>query len=406
MDKIYQLAKNYELGINGVEQDVLTAYAMHCYLAEQGYALSQYWLGKAYLDNLFCPLFQQTLFKKPLLPQIIEKLNYSSNIDDDFEAKHALDRINKCNRYHAKKLLNLAAEQGLSDALCLLGEISSVDNYGCKNIQESKRLFQLAIDQDNPQAMCLLGELYAVEGNCQQAVRLYKQAVKLGCVRAVYNLASCYQDGFGVEKDSGVSTDMLIVAANDGYNIAQYHLSTRYLEGHRLPKNDKIALEWCKKSAEGGYAGAQNSLASRYVAGSGVRKNYATAIEWYIKAIAFDWPDAYFNLAQLYENGHGVKADEKKSLRLYHKAANKGHVKASRYLGFKYQAISATLYNNFLHKQSKLHKLYPEEQELNDQMVTFYNEQSLYFYQKYELQIKGHRELIGKRKDIAKLLVI
>ena len=86
--------------------------------------------------------------------------------------------------------------------------------------------------------------------------------------------------------------------AEQSYARAQNELAECYFEGIGVEKNTDNAIEWLEKSAEQGYAKAQNRLAECYFQGIGVEKNTDKAIEW-LKKAAFEDFTSLDNLSDI-----------------------------------------------------------------------------------------------------------
>ena len=70
-----------------------------------------------------------------------------------------------------------------------------------------------------------------------------------------------------------------------------------------------------------------------YRKGKGVTQDYAKAVKWYHKAAEKGYVKAQFNLGLMYGNGEGVTQDYAEAVRWYRKAAKQGHAKAQFNLG-------------------------------------------------------------------------
>lgn len=343
----YNQAKNYENGI-GVKQNQIKAYQMYLQLAEEGCVLSQYWLGTAYLNNVFCPLYSQTFSNKSLIPEIIEllKQSYEQSYGNNYESKYILEKIYKCNIYYAKKWLTLAADNEHVDAIFALGEMHLCFRYGNnQDYAKAKEYFQLAIklQPDHVFAKFRLGEIYSVEQDLPNALRLYQEAAEAGCAAALYTLGIRYEHGEGVEQDIALATELITKAAELGHAMAQYNLSMRYAVGEGVEEDSDKDIFWCLKAAAGGSAEAQNVIGLRYASGKGLEKDYSKAIMWYKKAIAQNLAEAKFNLAEIYNNCDAEALDVVTAINLYKNAASQGHLESKYMLGSTYKSLATSL---------------------------------------------------------------
>lgn len=342
-EELYNQAENYEKGL-GVEQNQIKAYQIYLQLAEEGCVLSQYWVGIAYLNNVFCPLYSQNFSNKSLIPEIIELLKQS--YEDNYESKYTLERIYKCNIYYARKWLTLAADNGHVDAIFALGEMHiCFRSDGNKDYAKAKEYFELVIklQPDHVFAKFRLGEIYSIEQDLPNSFRLYQEAADAGCAAALYTLGIRYEHGEGVEKDIALATELITKAADLGHAMAQYNLSMRYAVGEGVEQDGAKNIFWCLKAAAGGSAEAQNVIGLRYASGKGLEKNYSKAIMWYKKAIAQNLADAKFNLAEIYNNCDADALDVVTAINLYKSAAYQGHLEAKYMLGSTYKSLATSL---------------------------------------------------------------
>ena len=90
---------------------------------------------------------------------------------------------------------------------------------------------------------------------------LYYRAAEQGDVDAQYNLAVCYENGTGVERDEQKAVEWYKKAAEQGDARAQFNLALCYKNGIGVEKDEQKAVEWYKEAAEQGDAIAQFNLA-------------------------------------------------------------------------------------------------------------------------------------------------
>ncbi len=180
----------------------------------------------------------------------------------------------------------------------------------CDNNDDKKEIFSEYPEE--LRAMALSGDYLAqieygnyilehqdIENAVQEssmAVKWFRQAAEQGMAKAQYNLALCYYNGKGIEKD--------------------------YVK----------ATEWYSKAAEQGYAEAQHNLGACYYNGKGVENDSVKAAEWYLKAAEQGHANAQYELGYMYEQGYGVEQNDVKAEEWYTRAAEKGHKKASIYV--------------------------------------------------------------------------
>ena len=79
--------------------------------------------------------------------------------------------------------------------------------------------------------------------NSKEMVRLYKLAANQGYHLAELNLAICYENGDGVEKNLNDAMRLYNLSAGKKYAAAQFNLARLYEIGKGAGKNDKEAIE-------------------------------------------------------------------------------------------------------------------------------------------------------------------
>ena len=164
-----------------------------------------------------------------------------------------------------------------------------------------------------------------------------QKAAELGYAPAQYDLAICYANGFGNQRnDYGTAVKWLKKAAKQGFTKAQVKLGFYYNNGYGVKQNAKEAASWFKKAAELGDAEAQNDLAFCFNYGIGVSQNYEKALYWYRKSAEQGYARAQYNLGVIYYEGDGVILDELEAVKWFRKAANQGFADAEHSLGVCY----------------------------------------------------------------------
>ena len=93
-----------------------------------------------------------------------------------------------------EELLNIAMKMKNSSAFVYKGL-----EYSETNIKKSIQFFKEAIKLDNYYAMYRLGELYHDNNKYKLAIKYYKQAMDKGVDHAYFNLAIMYREGEGVD---------------------------------------------------------------------------------------------------------------------------------------------------------------------------------------------------------------
>ena len=263
-------------------------------------------------------------------------------------------------RKQAASCYKAAAEQGHAGAQ---RELASCYIWALGVGENPKRAvywFNKAIEQGDIKAKFELAELYDSrqnlfekneeilykEGNWyyQQSDSLYKEACEqvlagLGDADDKTDLAFCYLNGDGVERDSKKAEHWFLEAAKEGSHDAQMALGYSYLNGDGVEQNYKKAFYWLSLAAPY-FTAAERGLAKCYYHGWGVKKDYEKALSMFLKLVDYDLADHGVNygvcsnyLGLCYENGFGNYAA---AVSWYQKAAEAGLPEANYNLGICY----------------------------------------------------------------------
>ncbi|CAB4385715.1 unnamed protein product [Rhizophagus irregularis] len=195
--------------------------------------------------------------------------------------------------------------------------------------------------------------------NQNESIKLLKLA-KEGNSDAQYNLAICYMDGLGIQKNEKRAFDWLLKSEQSKYldilnkhekeeferdlklaiannPLAQNYIGYCYENGKGVYKNEKKAYEWYLKSADGGNVEGQCNLGYCYENGIGTEKNEIEAFEWYLKSADGGNVEGQCYLGYCYENGIGIDKDETKAFEWYLESAEGGSIEGQCNLGYCYE---------------------------------------------------------------------
>jgi len=137
------------------------------------------------------------------------------------------------------------------------------------------KLVKLA-ESGNPAAQWRVGEQYyegeKVRRNYGEAAKWWVKAADQGYISAQLKLSECYLSGKGVPLDrkKGVKMLQLILEKSemDYYKaVAMYRLAYCCFNGFGIPKNIDEGAKWLRKSAETGFSTAQHDLGNAYLYG-------------------------------------------------------------------------------------------------------------------------------------------
>lgn len=110
-------------------------------------------------------------------------------------------------------------------------------------------------------------------------------------------------------------------------SYGQFQLAYCYEEGYGCECNYTLAAEWYEESFKNGYIKAAKKLGDFYLIGLGVKQNYITAVNYYLE-VQDDDADACMALADCYFKGLGVESNSEKAFEYLNKAYDLGNKKS------------------------------------------------------------------------------
>ena len=237
---------------------------------------------------------------------------------------------------------------------------------------------------------------WEVNHNYEKAIYWYSIAAESGNNEAICELANCYSDGKGVQKDVNKALELYKKAASNGYGFACVSIGGLFKYGDLGP-NYEEALKWYKKAVEmgedyaqeyvtemedkingieqnekkflekiisgeevGGTFGiaykcalagdptGQALLGEFYYIGFRVKQNFSEAIKWFTTVLQnaddstssimnkIAYSSAFYNLGRCYYFGHGFEQNYTKAFEYFKKAAEDGYPQAQNNVGMCY----------------------------------------------------------------------
>ncbi|KAH3765121.1 SEL1 protein [Pelomyxa schiedti] len=216
----------------------------------------------------------------------------------------------------------------------------------CRDPKKAASLYQQAIDcRKIPRAMYLLAICYAgghgVPKDLGKAVALFRRAAASGESSAISYTAEWYIRGYhGVEKDVSRAGKLYKRAAESGNLRALCDLAVCYDNGEGVPRDPQRALALYQRAADQGDTQAMSYLANIYGLGSrGVARDPRRGAELYQRAADRGSALGMYNLAMCYKTGQGVeRPDPGRAAGLSFRAAERGNAAAMNFLGACYES--------------------------------------------------------------------
>lgn len=171
------------------------------------------------------------------------------------------------------------------------------------------------------------------EGKDGEAFLRFEKAAERGHRAAAYELAESYNDGRGVDQDTGAGAKWMSTAAERGDPRAQYAMGAALYNGDGMGQDYVRAADYLTQAAEQGHADAQFLLGECYANGRGVAKNLSWAARWYGKAAEQGHPEGAFSYGVVQAAGLGLPTDLPAGYAWLDVASERGHVKAGEVRG-------------------------------------------------------------------------
>lgn len=123
-----------------------------------------------------------------------------------------------------------------------------------KNLERDHliRLAEIGIDEAQEEiGYRLLRDNRSDESKLKEAAQWFTMAADQGNLNGMFNLASMYKMGLGVEQDYEKAFVLFKESADLGLNVSKYFLSEMYKEGLGTIKDEQRALELVTESFTG-----------------------------------------------------------------------------------------------------------------------------------------------------------
>lgn len=133
-----------------------------------------------------------------------------------------------------------------------------------------------------------------------------RQAAADGDARALYEIATRYQQGRGVEADAEQAAIWFERAAERGLAPAQYQIGNINEKGLGVERDIEAAMAWYERAASQGNASAMHNLAVLHAMGASGRTDNRQAARWFQDAADLGVTDSQFNLGILAARGVGM----------------------------------------------------------------------------------------------------
>lgn len=231
---------------------------------------------------------------------------------------------------HLKKL----AKSGNSNAMLTLGKIYFEGRAGEKqDYKKAYEYFLEAAQQDNPQGMFNVAICYdagyGVTKNLDEAIRWYYKAADYGVPEAQANASNAAEQ----RGDYASALKYLKMLAKNGNPAAMVKVAAYLQAGLGGPIDDELAAQYLQDAALKGNRRAQVKLADCYQNGRGVTRNYEEMFSWLTLAAQDGDAEAQTKLGYCFQTGMGTVRNASQAFNWYETASEVGYAPALVYLG-------------------------------------------------------------------------
>ncbi|MEQ1951999.1 caspase family protein [Mesorhizobium yinganensis] len=209
------------------------------------------------------------------------------------------------------------------------------------------------------------GRVLYAKGDFPAALKMVREALDGGHVRAGQFLGRLYQLGAAVELDPKKAIPLFEAAARKGDPYGQYSLGKALIEGNGIKQDVKRGIGLMNKAVDSGHTYALNQLGAEYFYGNKVPKDMERAYVMFQKSAERGDVWGEVNLGIMYRDGAYVKQDEAKAYQLFDEANRKLHPYAARLMALMDRKAGKS-------DQATLLKLFRESAARGDGWGAFY----------------------------------
>lgn len=151
-----------------------------------------------------------------------------------------------------------------------------------------------------------------------------REAAAAGDAKALFEIATRYAEGRGMQSDMAEAAKWYEKAAEAGFAPAQYRIGNMYEKALGVTRDLTKARGWYEKAAENGNASAMHNLAVLYAMGAEGGTDNDAAAKWFTQAAELGVKDSQFNLGILSAKGVGMKQSLEESYKWFALVAKTG----------------------------------------------------------------------------------
>jgi TPR repeat protein len=125
----------------------------------------------------------------------------------------------------------------------------------------------------------------------KDALDLYVQALKLGCIKSTFNAATMFDNALGCEQNLELAFMLYKTASDAGDFMATHNVGTFYYNGKHVQQDKQKAFEFYLKGAEQNIAISQHCIGLMYFNGD-LTQDLDVALSWLNKSLVNGYADS------------------------------------------------------------------------------------------------------------------
>lgn len=318
---------------HGVDKDIGKAFECYQYAANKDDAWAQYMVGEIhYTGALGQPDYLRAAsnFKKAA-NQGIKEANYKlGKIYSCSEKGVQLDN------WIALRHFSAAGKKGYAAGHYMVGMMYMGVAGIPTDLNEAFKWFKKAADKGHAKAQFFLASFYlealgpVFMKDVAKGIDLIKKSADQGYVDALLILGRIYRGRFDLKPEPEKAFTCFQQATMKESAEAEFEMAVCYETGFGIAADETAAFKWYKKSALHDYAPAKTMLGAYY---TWIKKDLVKAVFWYTKAAKQDDENAQHALGILnFKGGPGLPINLAEAEHWLTEASNRGVVAATKKL--------------------------------------------------------------------------
>jgi TPR repeat protein len=151
--------------------------------------------------------------------------------------------------------------------------------------------YVLGVNLDNRDCMRGRADMNMESKSYKDALDLYVQALKLGCIKSTFNAATMFDNALGCEQNLELAFMLYKTASDAGDFMATHNVGTFYYNGKHVEQDKQKAFEFYLKGADQGVGISQHCIGLMYFNGD-LTQDLDVALSWLNKSLENGYSDS------------------------------------------------------------------------------------------------------------------